>query len=93
MISWKKNKTDLDLKIVNPEIKTVTIPFQKNQKKIAPPPPLIKLVLYNTKTKRNEDILFYNYYKHLKKFGFEWENTAIYFKFSLNLSMDEKKNR
>ena len=56
-----------------------------------PAPPTHKACFYNTKIKRNEDILFYNYYKHLKKFEFEWENTAIYFKFSLNLSMDEKK--
>ena len=83
----RKKEPDLDLKIVNPETKTVTIPFQKNQKKITPPlpPPLIKLVFYNTKTEKNEDILFYNYYEHLKKFGFEWENTAIDFKFSLKL--------
>ena len=79
----EKKELDLDLKIFNPETKTVTIPFQKNQKKIAQP--LIKLVFYNTKTEKNEDILFYNYYEHLKKFGFEWENTAIDFKFSLKL--------
>ena len=40
---------------------------------------------------KNEDILFYNYYERLQKFGFEWENTAIDFKFSLNLSKDEEK--
>ena len=37
--SWKKKKNRLrDLKIVNPETKTVTIPFKKNQKKISSPP-------------------------------------------------------
>ena len=74
-----KKEPDLDLKIVHTETKTLTIAFKKNQKKIAPPTP-IKLVFYNTKTEKNEDILFYNYYEHLKKFGFEWENTAIDFK-------------
>ena len=75
----KKKKNRLrDLKIVNPETKTVTIP------------PSIKLVFHNTKTENNEDILFYNYYEHLQKIGFEWENMAIDFKFSLKLSKDEK---
>ena len=35
----REKEPDLDLRIVNPETKTVTIPFQKNQKKIAPPSP------------------------------------------------------
>ena len=90
----EKKEPDLDLKIVNTETKTITIPFKKNQKKIAPTAPAtphIKLIFYNTKTEKNEDILLYNYYEHLKKFGLEWENTAIDFKFSLNLSKDEKK--
>ena len=34
-----KKEPDLDLKIVNTETKTITIPFKKNQKKIAPPAP------------------------------------------------------
>ena len=33
----RKKEPDLDLKIVNPETKTVTIPFKKNQKQIAQP--------------------------------------------------------
>ena len=51
----RKKEPDLDLKIVNPETKTVTIPFQKISKKGCPP---IKLVFYNTKTEKNEEILF-----------------------------------
>ena len=35
----REKEPDLDLRIVNPETKTVTISFQKNQKKIAPLPP------------------------------------------------------
>ena len=33
-----KKEPDLDLKKVNTETKTLTIPFKKNQKKIAPSP-------------------------------------------------------
>ena len=73
----RKKEPDFDLKIVNPETKTVTIPFKKKSESDCPP---IKLVFYNTKTKKNENILFYNYYQHLKKFGLEWENTAIFTK-------------
>ena len=40
---------------------------------------------------KNEDIEFYNYYEHLKNFGFEWENDNLEFKFSKKLSKDEKK--
>ena len=50
-----------------------------------------KNLFFTIQTEKNEDILFYNYYERLKKFGFEWENTAIDFKFSLNLSKDEEK--
>ena len=84
----RKKEPDLDLNIVNPETKTVTIPFKKKSETDCS---TIKLVFYNKKTKKNEDTLFYNYYEHLKKFGFEWENTAIDFKFLLNLSNDEKR--
>ena len=84
----RKKEPDVDLKIVNPETKTVTIPFKKKSETDCLP---IKLVFYNTKTKKNEDIIFYSHYEHLKKFGFEWKNTATDFKFSLNLSKYEKK--
>ena len=39
----------------------------------------------NTTTRQNEEIVFYIYYEHLKKFGFEWENTTTEFKFSIEL--------
>lgn len=40
--------------------------------------------------KKKEETICYNYYEYLKKFGFEWENTAIDFKFSIKLPADEK---
>ena len=61
-----------------------------------PPFPPKKLDFYNKKTKKNERIkTFYSkiILNTFKKFGFEWENTAIDFKFSLNLSKDEKKKK
>ena len=41
--------------------------------------------------KKTEEIAFYNHYEHLNKFGFEWENTALDYKFTIKLSKDEKK--
>ena len=46
------------------------IPFQKKKKKNATELPLIKLIFYNTSTKKQEEIEFYDYMTHLEKFGF-----------------------
>ena len=35
--------------------------------------------------------MVYYYYKHLKDFGFEWENKKLDFKYTITLSSDEKK--
>ena len=44
----EKNEPDLDLKISNPEIKDIIIPFKKNSAADYPP---IKVTFYNTTTK------------------------------------------
>ena len=79
---------NLDLTISNPETKSLVIPFQKKSKTAVPP---IKLTFYNTKTKKNEEFSVYNYYKHLKDYGFDWENKNLTYKFTITLSKDEKK--
>ena len=66
-----KEKKEPDLKISNPETIDIIIPFQKKSAADCPP---IKLTFYNTTTKKNEEIEFYNYFQHLQKFGFVWEN-------------------
>ena len=55
---------DLDLAISNTETKDLIIPFKKISETNCPP---TKLSFYNTATKKNEDIAFYNYYEHQKK--------------------------
>ena len=55
----EKKEPDLDLKISNPETKDTIIPFQKRSAAGCPP---IKLTFYNTMTKKNEGIDFYNYF-------------------------------
>ena len=59
---------NLNLTISNPETKTLVIPFTKKTEKDCP---RIKITFFNTTTKKNEDFLVYDYYKHLKDFGFE----------------------
>ena len=83
-----KIEPDLNLKISHSETKDVINPFQKKSEKNCPH---IKLFFYISTTTKNEEIIFGNYYKHLKKFGFKWENATIDFKFSIKLSTDKKK--
>lgn len=53
--------------------------------------PCIQFTFFNATNGKNEDISFYNYYDHLKNFGFQCENDMLDYKFSINLSKDEKK--
>ena len=80
---------DLDLKISNPETLDKVIIFQKKSPTDCPP---IKLTFYNLTTKKNEEIEFYSYFEHLKKFGFVWEYSLLDFRYSVELSKDKKKS-
>ena len=47
---------------------------------------------YNdTTTKEQETVDFYNYFEYLERFGFEWEEVPLQFKYSVKLSDDKKK--
>ena len=83
-----KEKKEPDLKISTPETIDIIIPFQKKSAADCPP---IKLTFYNTTTKKNEEIEFYNYFQHLQMFGFVWEHFAISFRHSIELSTDKLK--
>ena len=78
----------MNLTISHGKTKDLLILFQKQSEKDCSP---IKLNFYNSTTKKKEEVVFYNYYEHLKKFSFEWENTAIDLKFSIKLSPDKRK--
>ena len=41
--------------------------------------------------KKQEMVEFYNYYEHLEKFKFEWENEPLEFKYSVELSTDKSQ--
>ena len=49
----------------------------------------IKLTVYNTTTKEQEEVEFYNYMLHLRN-GFGWEDNSLEFKYSVWLETDKK---
>ena len=84
----EKEEPDLDLKISHPETKVKIIPFQKRS--VTDCPPLIALTFHNTTTKKDEEIEFYDYFSHLKKFGFAWRYQPLDLKYSIEFSKDKK---
>ena len=49
-----------------------------------------KLTSFNTSTKKNEDFLFYDYIRHLKKFGFEWSKYGFKYEMKIDSSDSTK---
>ena len=50
----------------------------------------IKFKYYSLQTKKTEEIDFCNYYGCLKKFGFEWKDNNLAFKYTIEFSPDKK---
>ena len=50
----------------------------------------IKYTFYNTTTKRQEELEFYDYSLHLEKFGFLWQDASLEFWYSVVPSTDKK---
>ena len=84
----EKKDPDLDLRVYNEEGFERIIPFTK---KASSEVPTVKYIFYNTTTKKEEEVEFYNYFLHPEKFGFEWIDNQIEFRYSIELSTDEKK--
>ena len=71
----KQNKEpNLTFIISNPETKSLEIPFVKKNKTELQRK---KLTFFNTDTKKNEDFTFYDYVRHLEKFGYEWSKESF----------------
>ena len=79
----EKTKFNLDLKIYK-EI-DINVAFQKRIDVL-----INGFQYYDTTTQKQETIQFYDYYCHLKKFGFTWEHTPLELKYEITLSADEK---
>ena len=84
----EKKDPDLDLNISNPETKDIIILLKKKSAVDCPP---IKLTFYNTTTKKNEEIEFYNYFQRLQKYDLVWEHLPINFRCSIELSADKSE--
>ena len=78
----------LDLRIYNEESFDVTIPFKKRTEEL-----INVFQSYNTTTKKQETIEFYDYYDHLERFGFTWKNDQLEFKYTVKLSAGKKINK
>ena len=81
----KKEHPDLDFRIYNEGAFKKIIPFKKSEATNT------KYTYYDTATKNQETVEFYDYFDRLEKFGFKWDNAAIQFKYSVKLSSDKKK--
>ena len=84
--SKEKEKFKLDLRIYNEESFDVTIPFKKRTDVS-----INGFQYYDTTTKKQETIEFYDYYAHREKFYFTWKNDQLEFEYSVKLSADKKK--
>ena len=70
------------------ETKTIEIPFvKKNESDL----PKIQLTYYNTKTKKNETFLVYDYIGHFEKFGLEWIQNDLGLKYVVKRDNSDKK--
>ena len=78
----------LTLSISNSETKTLLIPFVKKDESNLPK---IKLTYFNTSTNKNENILVYDYYEHLKRFGFTWEHNSLGIKYANRINNSDNK--
>ena len=63
---------DLTLTLSNTETKTIEIPFVKKNESDLP-----KKKYHISIIQPNEDFYVYDYFGHLKKFGFSWANTSL----------------
>ena len=63
----------------------INVPFQKGTDVL-----INGFQYYDTTTRKQGTINFYEYYYHLKNFGFMWEHAPLELKYEITLSADEK---
>ena len=71
------------MKIYKENYFDINAPFQKSQR-------INGFQYYDTTTQKQETIEFYDYYHHLKNFGFAWEHASLELKYEMTLSADEE---
>ena len=84
--SYKKErkKFNLDCHLYIKDLSDITTPFKKRSDVLT-----TSYSYFDTTTNKNETIEFYNYYNHLKNFGFNWENDSV--RYEITLSVDQKQ--
>ena len=83
--SEEKEKFNLTLNIYKEHFFDVNLTFKKRSDVL-----INGFQHYDTTTKKNETVEFYDYYYHLENFGFEWNFPDLGFKYSITLSKDKK---
>ena len=85
----KYKEPDLTLFMSHPETKIIEIPFvKKNESDLSK----IKLTYFNSTAKKNEDFFIYDFIKHFKKFGFEWNKDGLGLNYKMKIDpIDAKK--
>ena len=81
---------NLTLYISNPETTLIEIPFKKKSETELP---LKKYTYFNSTSKRKEDFFVYDYINHLKKYGFNWKNSAIGLRYFIKIIGTNKIQR
>ena len=81
----EKNKFNLDLKNYKEDYVDITVPFVKRTEVL-----INGFKYYDTTVQKEETIEFYNYYNHVKNFGFTSEHLPLEFKYEITLSSDKK---
>ena len=86
----KKNKHGNSLKLHNSEGHEKVIPLTK---KGSAELPSLKFKYLSLQAKKTTEVInFYDYYDHMEKFGFEWVDTSLTCKYTVELSSDKTNN-
>ena len=82
----KEEEHAYSLKTCNSEGHEKIIPLRKKKSADLPP---IKFKYYSLQTKKTEKINFYDCYEHLEKFGFDWKDNNLAFKYTVEFSSEK----
>ena len=81
----EKNKFNLDLKVYKVDHFDINVPFQKIRDVL-----INGFQYYDTNTQKQETIELYDYYYHLKNFGFMWEHAPLELKYEKHCLLTKK---
>ena len=80
----ERKKSNLDRHFYKKYLFDITIPFRKRSDLIT-----TGYTYFDTTTDKNEKMEFFDYYNHLRDFGFKWENNSV--RYEITLSVDQKQ--